>query len=142
MTDREKQRHASRWKTVLTVITIVALSLLAYAVRDQLVATIKNLRNVNVWLVLLVIPLEGLNHLSSAKLYQGLFRVLGERFKTRSMFRLSLELNFINTVFPSGGVSGFSYISLRMKSEKISTAQASLVQLMRFILIFLSLIHI
>lgn len=134
----EKQRRQKRWKTILTVITIAALCVLAYAVRDQLGGTFRNLQRVNLWLVLLVLPLEILNHLSTAKLYQGLFKVLGERFRLKSMFRLSLEINFVNAVFPSGGVSGFSYIALRMKGEKISTAQASLVQLMRFVLVFVS----
>lgn len=133
----EKQRN-QRWKMILTVATVLALIGLAWAVRAQLAQTLSNLGKVNVWFVLLIIPLETLNHLSQAKLYQGLFRILGERFRTRSMMRLSLELNFINSVFPSGGVSGFSYLSIRLKSEKISTAQATLVQLMRFILIFIS----
>jgi len=54
------------------------------------------------------------------------------------MLRLALELNFVNTVFPSGGVSGFSYIAIRLKDENVSTAKATLVQMMRFILIFAS----
>ena len=135
MTDKQRQR---RWKAALTIVTFAALALLAYAVRHQLNDTIQNFDNVNMFAVLLIIPLELLNHVSQGKLYQGMFRVLGERFRTRSMVRLSLELNFVNSVFPSGGVSGFSYLSLRLKSEKISTAQATLVQLMRFVLIFIS----
>ena len=135
MSDKERQR---RWKLALTIVTMLALGLLAYAVRQQLADTLANLSSVNIFAVLLIIPLEMLNHLSQGKLYQGLFRVLGERFRTRSMMRLSLELNLVNSVFPSGGVSGFSYLSLRLKSEKISTAQATLVQLMRFILIFVA----
>lgn len=133
----EKQRK-QRWKMILTVATVLALIGLAWAVRDQLLQTLRNLANVSIGFVLLIIPLEFFNHLSQAKLYQSMFRILGERFRTRSMLRLSLELNFINSVFPSGGVSGFSYLSIRLKSEKISTAQATLVQLMRFILIFIS----
>lgn len=135
MTDKQRQR---RWKATLTIITFAALALLAYAVRQQLVDTLENLSSVNTFAVLLIIPLQMLNHLSQGKLYQGLFRVLGERFRTRSMVRLSLELNLVNSIFPSGGVSGFSYLSIRLKSEKISTAQATLVQLMRFILIFVA----
>ncbi len=135
MTEKLRSR---RWKTVLTFATLAALGILIYAVRDQIAYTYENLSKVNLWLVFLVVPLELLNHYCGGKLYQGMFRILGERFRTRSMFRLSLELNFINSVFPSGGVSGFSYLSIRLKGEKISTARASLVQMMRFILIFIS----
>ncbi len=133
----ENQRQ-NRWKMILTIVTFLALVGLAFAVRKQLKQTVDNLATVNAWWVLMVIPLELLNHFSYAKLYQGMFRVLGERFRTRSMFRLSLEMNFVNSVFPSGGVSGFSYLSLRLKNENISTAQATIVQLMRFILVFVA----
>ncbi len=49
-----------------------------------------------------------------------------------------MELNFVNNVFPSGGVSGFSYFGVRMKKEGVSSGQSTLVQLMRFVLIFVS----
>src|SRR4051812_21498194 len=135
MSDKQRQK---RWKTVLTLVTLVALVFLVYAVRRQLGDTLDNLGKVNAWAVLLILPLEMVNNFSQGKLYQGLFRVIGVRFRTRSMFRLSLEMNFVNSIFPSGGVSGFSYLSLRLKSEKISTAQATLVQMMRFVLIFVA----
>jgi uncharacterized protein (TIRG00374 family) len=135
MSESQRQR---RWKMIVTIVTFLALVGLAFAVRTQLKQTVDNLATVNAWWVLMVIPLELMNHFSYAKLYQGMFRVLGERFRTRSMFRLSLEMNFVNSVFPSGGVSGFSYLSLRLKNEHISTAQATIVQLMRFILVFVA----
>ncbi len=127
-----------RWKLFLTWVTIVALAVFIVALRHQILDTISNLREVNIFFVLLIVPLEALNHLGDAKMYQYLFRILGNRFRTKSMYRLSLELNFVNTVFPSGGVSGFSYISLRMRDEDISGAKASLVQTMRFVLLFAS----
>ncbi len=135
MSDKQRQK---RWKTILTVITLIALAGTAYALRHQIHETIDNFGKVNTWAVLLIIPLEFLNYVGQAKLYQGLFRLLGDRFKTRSMYWLTLELNFVNNVFPSGGVSGFSYLSLRMKGEGISTAKATLVQMMRFIMVFIS----
>lgn len=132
----EKKRK--RWKTIVTVITLIALAATGYALRKQIQETFNNFDQVNIFAVLLIVPLQFLNYFSQAKLYQGLFRVLGDKFRTKSMFGLALELNFINNVFPSGGVSGFSYINLRMKKEKVSTAKATLVQMMRFIMVFMS----
>lgn len=122
----------------LTIVTFGALAFTAYALRGQIFQTIRNLRDANLWLVLLVIPLEALNHLSQGKLYQGVLRVLGDRFRTKPMMRLSLEMNFVNYVFPSAGVSGFSYLSLRLKPEGVSAGKATLVQIMRFALMFVS----
>lgn len=135
MTDKQRQK---RWKTALTVVTLFALAVLTYAVREPLSETLSNIGKVNVLWLLLIVPIEVGNYLAQAKLYQGLFAVLGERFRTRPMFRLALELNFVNNVFPSGGVSGFSYLRSRVKDEGVSTAKSTLVQMMRFIMIFVS----
>lgn len=135
MADKIRQK---RWKTALTIVTLIALAGTAYALRSQIYETISNLGKVNAWAVLLIVPLEGVNYFSQARLYQALFSLLGDRFRTKPLFGLALELNFINNVFPSGGVSGFSYMSLRMKSEGVSTAKATLVQMMRFIMVFVS----
>lgn len=133
MTEKLRTR---RWKTILSAATIIALVLLAYAVREQLAQTVSNLARVSVSVLLLMIPLQICNYFFQGKLYQALFRILGDRFRTRSMVRLAWELGFVNTVFPSGGVSGFSYISIRLRDEDISTGKATLVQMMRFVLIF------
>jgi uncharacterized protein (TIRG00374 family) len=135
MSDKER---AKRFKTILTVITIGAMVFLAYAVRAQLADTLRRLGDVNTFALLFMLPFEAANYYVQARLYHGLFRILGERFRLRSLYRLAIELNFVNTVFPSGGVSGFSYLSLRLRDESISTGKATLVQLMRFVLIFIA----
>lgn len=136
MTDNLKSR---RIKLIVNIVTIVALCGLGYALRGQFRSTLDNFSRVNLWILVFLIPAQIINYAAQAKFYQSMFRVVGDRFRYRSMARLALELNFVNTVFPSGGVSGFSYISLRLKDEGISTAKASTVQMMRFILIFLSM---
>lgn len=135
MTEHQNRRRA---RMIFTWMTIFALVGLAYILRNQILETLRNVGRVNTWALLMLIPLHITSYYSQAKLYQGIFRVVGERFRTKSMYRLALELNFINTVFPSGGVSGFSYLPIRMRDEHISTGKATLVQLMRFIMIFVS----
>ncbi len=133
MTEHQKSRRVRMFFTWLTIIALVGL---AYILREQILETIQNLGKVNAYVLLALIPLHIASYYSQGKLYQGILRVLGERFRTKSMYRLVLELNFINNVFPSGGVSGFSYLPYRLKEEGITTGRATLVQLMRFILIF------
>lgn len=132
----EQQKKSRRLRLIFTWLTVLALVGLAYILREQIAETIKNLGRVNAWMLLALIPLHFASYFSQGKLYQGLFRVLGERFRTKSMYRLALELNFINNVFPSGGVSGFSYLPIRLKKEGITAGRATLVQLMRFMIIF------
>lgn len=130
--------RSRRWKTFFTVVTFVALFGLVYALRRQIAETLQNLQDANLLWIALIVPLAMCNHYAQARMYKSVFAILGERFRTRSMFRLSLELNFVNNIFPSAGVSGFSYLGLRMKDEKVSSGKTTLVQLMRFVLLFVS----
>lgn len=136
----EKAILKRRWKLIVNILTVVALVVLVYAVRHQLYDTLRNFSHINVWVVLLLLPVEWLNYHAQAKLYDGLFQTVGNKLKYRFLFETSLELNFVNSVFPSGGVSGISYFGMRMRSdrEKITGGRATLVQLMKLALLFLS----
>jgi uncharacterized protein (TIRG00374 family) len=74
-------------------------------------------------------------------MYQGLFRVVGNKLSYKFLFKVAVELNFVNHVFPSGGVTGLSYFSLRIKNgtgQDISGGKATLIQVMKLVLIFVS----
>ena len=125
-----------RWKVWLNIATVVALLGLIVAVRHQLATTLHNFSRVNVGVLLLLIPVEWANYDAQARLYHGLFAVVGNKLPYRFLFETSLELNFINNVFPSGGVSGISYFGVRMRNDDITTGRATLVQMMKLLLLF------
>lgn len=127
-----------RWKLALNIITIIALFVLAYAIRHQLTQTFQNITKVDAGALLLLIPIEVLNYHAQAKLYQQLFAALDERVSYRAMLRTSLELNFVNHVFPSGGVSGISYFGFMLRRTGVRVSKATLVQTMKLLLVFLS----
>ncbi len=128
-----------RWKLILNILTILALVGLVYAIRHQLADTLGNFHKVNGWVLLLILPIELLNYHAQVRLYQKLFAIVGNKIPYKFMFKTSLELNFVNHVFPSGGVSGISYFGLRMRDgEKITAAKATLVQVMKLAMLFLS----
>jgi uncharacterized protein (TIRG00374 family) len=56
--------------------------------------------------------------------------------------KVALELNFVNHVFPSGGVAGFSYLGYRFKARGIPVAKTTLAQAVRFALTFISFLII
>lgn len=129
-----------RWKLIINVLTAAALIVLVFAVRHQLADTIRNFSKVNIWVLLLLLPVEWLNYHAQAELYKGLFEMVGNKLRYRFLFETSLELNFVNSVFPSGGVSGISYYGMRMRSEreKITGGRATLVHIVKLALLFLS----
>ncbi len=135
----QNKSTASRWKMILNIVTLVALLILIYAIRHQLGDTIKNLAKVNAWAVLLMIPVEIINYHAQTKLYQRLFGMVGNKLSYWYLYKMSLELNFVNHVFPSGGVTGISYFGVRLRDgEKITGGKATLMQVMKLALTFLS----
>ena len=135
----EDKSAARRWKVALNVVTLVALLFLVYAIRRQLVDTFENLAHVHVWALLLMIPLELLNYHAQAKLYQRLFGLVGDKLSYRYLFKMALELNFVNHVFPSGGVTGISYFSVRLRGKgNITAGKATLIHIIKLALTFLS----
>jgi len=135
----EKSWPRQHWKLILNIVTLVALALLIFFIWDDIVDTFRNLGRVNAWILLLMIPIQVLNYHSQTKLYQHLFKLVGNKLSYRFLFRTSLELNFVNHVFPSGGVTGISYFGLRLRSgEKLTAGKATLVQVMKLGLTFLS----
>jgi uncharacterized protein (TIRG00374 family) len=128
----------SRWRLVLTLITLIALTILIYGVRKDIGGVIENLGKVNTAILLLLLPIEALNYDMYARLYVGLFKTLGKKVSYRDMFKVNMELNFVNHILPSGGVSGISYFTLRMRAFGVSGPKATLSQLMKLLLLYIS----
>lgn len=128
----------SHWRVLVNVAVVVALAGLAFAVRKDLVATVTNLQHVNTYYLLLLVPVEFLNYDAQARLYRSMYGVLNEKLRYWFSFKLALELNFINQVFPSGGVSGIAYFSAKMRGHGKSGSRAFLLQIMKLMLTFLS----
>jgi uncharacterized protein (TIRG00374 family) len=127
-----------RWKLLVNIATVVALLVLIVAIRHQLVDTFKNLKEVNAWYVLLLIPVQIANYDAQTRLYRGLFAIVGNKLRYWPLYKASLELNFVNSVFPSGGVSGISYFGVRMRNDEITGSRATLIHIMKLVLLLLS----
>ncbi len=135
MSEAEKKK---RWKVILNLVTVGALIVLTILIREQIFDTIDNLARINAWALLLILPIEVWNYDAYARMYRYMFGILGDKTTYKNMFKVALELNFVNHVFPSGGVSGFSYFGVRLKQLGISPGKATLVQALKFILLFVA----
>lgn len=128
-----------RWKLLLNIVTLAALVILVYAIRSQLGETVRNLARVHASALLLIIPIELLNYHAQARLYERLFGIVGNKLPYRFLYRASLELNFVNHVFPSGGVTGISYFTIRLRDgQKLTSGKVTLVHVIKLALTFVS----
>ena len=64
----------SKWRGALTVVTFVALIALIYGVRKDIGGVIENLKKVNAFALIFLIPIEALNYDVYARLYRSLMK--------------------------------------------------------------------
>lgn len=126
------------WKLLLSIATLVAMAVLVLVIWSEIAETFKNLRSVNLWAISLMLPLLVVNYYGQARIYQRLLEMLGNKIKHSFAMKLSFELNFVNKIFPSGGVSGISYFGVRLRGQDVPAGRATMVQIMRLFLQFTS----
>lgn len=133
-----KSFFVRRWKLLLNIVTIIALVAFVYFIRDEIGETFANIQRIHWWFLVIVVLLQVWNYDAQTRMYKGLFAIVGNKFTYRKMLTAALELNFVNNVFPSGGVSGISYFGARMRDQHVTAGKATLVQLMKLLLLFVS----
>ena len=132
------EKTSGKWKKIITLATLLALVVLIYVSRDQIGETLSDLGKVQTSFLLLIVVWKFAVFHGYTKMYIGMFQILGKSLRYWPMFKVTLELNFVNNVFPSGGVTGFSYFSLKMHEFGISAGKSTLIQAMRFINTFVT----
>ena len=139
------------FKKILSAITIVLVVVIAYNAFSEVVemdgqtmtmldATWYSMKNINIWVLLLIIPEQLLMYYAAGQIY---FAFLCQRkdFKISQakLTRISLEINFVNHALPSGGTSGLAYLIWRLKEFKITAGQISFVHILRYAIVFVLL---
>lgn len=129
-----------KFRLWLNIITFIALGLVIFFAWGDIVSAFQKMATLNIWVMLLIIPAQFFAFFALAKVYYYFFKATGVDLKISKLFAPMMELNFVNHVFPSGGASGFSYLTLRLKPYGVSTAKSTLAQFARFVFTFVAYI--
>lgn len=125
-------------KLWLNLITFGALALIIFFAWGDIVQAFHKMATLNIWILLLIIPAQFFAYFSLGRMFFYFFKAMGTELSMKKLFAPMLELNFVNHIFPSGGASGFSYLTLRLKPYGVSTAKSTLAQIARFVFTFLA----
>lgn len=127
-------------KLVLNIAAFVAVGLVIFFGWHDIVAAIEKMLTLNVAVLALMIPVQFFSFFAIAQLYHAFFKATGVKLGLKTLLPAAVELNFVNHIFPSGGVSGFSYLTFRLKEQNVSAAKSTLAQLARYIVTFCTFI--
>lgn len=134
-----KPVKTKKFKLWVNIFTALAMGLLILLTKDKIGEVFREIPGLNSYALLMMIPIQIGSYYSVSRLYNDFLTAVGEaHLTTKQMMRVSLELNFINNVFPSGGVSGYSYFAVRLKKYGISSSTSTLTQLMKLMMVFVS----
>jgi len=126
----------------MTIVTLILLAIVVTAAWPQIMKAWGLLGQVDLWILLLLVPVQFLSYYATGGMIFSYLRAKGnlEDMSHWSMTRLALELNFVNHILPSGGAAGFSYLAWILKKHKVSVSRSTMAQLIRFVLTFLSFV--
>ncbi len=118
----------------LSLATIILLAVILFLSRHELIRAWELLSQVNLWILLLMVPLQILVYYAGGEMIFSYLRGKGQilNVKRRELVRIALEGNFVNHVLPSGGVSGVSYLTWRLGSLNIPPGRATMAQVVRY----------
>lgn len=126
-------------RTWLSIITLLIIALVLFMSRQELVHAWHLLHEVNIWVLLaLLVPLQFFSYFAQGETLFSYLRSQGHAKKIAPLgfARLSLEMNFVNHVLPSAGVSGMSYMGWRLKHYGVSLTKSTTAQLVRIVATF------
>jgi putative heme transporter len=129
-----------KFKLWLNIITFAALGVVIFFGWHDIRAAFEKMLTLNLWVLVLVIPAQFFAFYAVARIYYHLFKGIDSPVPMRVLLPLAIELNFVNHIFPSAGVSGFSYFTVRLRREDVSPAKATLVHLLRYVMAFVAFI--
>ncbi len=130
------------FRSWLSIFTLLFIAVILFFSRHELQQAVKLLSTVDLWVLLLVIPVVCVTYLASGEM---IFTYLRDKkmishVSLLTQMRISLELNFVNHILPSGGVSGISYMNWRLGKFGIKPGKATMAQAVRYIVGFAAMV--
>jgi uncharacterized protein (TIRG00374 family) len=122
----------------LSVVTLLLITVIIYFSKDELLRAWELLGSVNIWILLLLIPGQLLVYYAGGEVIFSYLRAKKsiEAVSGPELTRMALEMNFVNHILPSGGVSGISYMTWRLGKHGVTPGRAAMAQVVRFAMTF------
>ncbi len=128
-------------RTIVSVVTLVLVGAVLYGARHSVAKAWGLIGQVDPWILSLVIPTVLLSYFGTGGMIFSYLRQkkIIDHLRVSTMMRISLELNFVNHVLPSGGASGVAYFNWRLGKQGVSNARSTMAQAVRYIAGFASI---
>jgi len=127
------------WLTIVTLVLLAGVIVVAW---PEIVKAWRLLDTVNLAILALIIPVQLFSYYATGGMIFSYLRSKGDLKEVGRwrVARIALELNFVNHILPSGGAAGFSYLGWVLGRFGVKAGRATMAQLVRFLLTFVSFV--
>lgn len=125
----------------LSVVTLLLIALILFFARGELVYAWGLLERIDFGKLVWVLPFIVIGYMATGEMVFSYLRQKGfvKNINPMTLARISLELNFVNHAFPSGGVSGISYANWRLGKYGVPIGRATMAQFVRYVVGFMAI---
>lgn len=129
-------------RTWISLTTLVLIVVILFFSRRELQSAWHLLGQIHWWILLVLVPVVMIGYLAAGEMTFSYLRQKGmtKDINIWTQMRISLELNFVNHILPSGGVSGVSYMNWRLGKFGVPTGKATMAQAVRYVSGFASMV--
>lgn len=129
-------------RTWISIATFILIGVILFFARRELAHAWELLGKVDLWILALLVPVVMIGYLAAGEMVFSYLRQkkLIPHLNLFTQMRISLELNFVNHVLPSGGVSGVSYMNWRLGKFGVTTGKATMAQAVRYVAGFAAMV--
>lgn len=117
-----------RLRHVFLFIALVFTTLLIIIQFGQFQNFLEVVKNINVFLLLPVVLLRALYYWTNTKYFESYLKNFNHFVPAKKLFKDVITMNFANTVFPSGGISGIAILRGRFRKHNISAHTTTIAQ--------------
>ena len=133
---KEAAHHKKRGaRFYISIVTFILIAIVIWNTRSEMAQAFQLMTKANIWVLLLIIPVQFFSYLASAEIFLTYLRGRGQLkdVSTVGSTSMALEFNFVNHVFPTAGVSGASYMIWRLGKLGVPAGQAMMSQIINWI---------
>ena len=125
VTGVQSRRPRVKPRTLITLVLLVALVVVGWTQRQQIVAIVQAMSRGALLPLLMAVGLEGCRIVFHALSYTRAFAAIGARVPLRSTVPAWFKAVFMNTVVSSGGVSGMAAVVDAARTRGVAVGSAT-----------------
>ena len=129
-----KKKAFISFRTIISILTIVLVAWVVYENWPDILETLDNIQDANIFVILLLIPEQLFMYFACGQIFFSYLkhRKNVQKFTDKEILTISTELNFVNHAVPAGGLGGLAFLTYRLGSYGVTPGQASFLYLFRY----------